>query len=61
MREIVERIDRLMAPMLTAEQAAELHGVLVFVKQASACRTGRCLPKGWSPPNRLVPVEVANV
>ena len=29
MREIVERVDRLMAPMLTADQAAELHGVLV--------------------------------
>lgn len=29
MREIVERVDRLMAPMLTASQAAELHGVLV--------------------------------
>ncbi len=38
MREVVERVDRLMAPMLTADQAAELHGVLV----ACLVGEGRC-------------------
>ncbi len=37
MRETIERIDRLMAPMLSDEQAVELHGVLV----ACLAREGR--------------------
>ena len=35
MRKEIERIDRLMAPILNAEQATELHAVLV------ACLTGK--------------------
>lgn len=29
MRDVIERVDRLMAPMLTSNQADELHAVLV--------------------------------
>ena len=35
MKKEIERIDRLMAPILSAEQATELHAVLV------ACLTGK--------------------
>ena len=30
MRDVIERVDRLMAPVLTSDQADELHAVLVL-------------------------------
>ncbi len=41
MRETIERIDRLMAPMLSSEQAVQLHGVLV----ACLAREGKGLAR----------------
>ena len=44
MRDVIERVDRLMAPVLSSDQAAELHAVLVAClagegKGAHSCRT----------------------
>ena len=41
MRETIERIDRLMAPVLSAKQAAELHSVLVACLDGAGRGAGR--------------------